>query len=540
MLILPLARKPDWRRPPIISLLLVAASVAAFFGLQRDDDRLYQEAEAYYLESPLPDLEFPAYIAHLEERGRAARARALRRALAQESDKAAARVLASMRGNGRFMERLRAGGVITPGHPAFAEWRQARASFQRRMNRVTSQRLGFIPARPQALDVLAHMFLHGSAGHLVGNMVFLVLVGYVVEAVIGRLFYLGVYLLGGLMAASTFAAVYSHSSAPLVGASGAIAALMGTYVLLFELRRIPFFYTLGFYSGFVRAPAAVMLPVWLGLEAYHLLSGGVSDVAYVAHMGGLAGGALLGLGLRLAAQVDMAFLDRDQREEQDRADMEQGLAHLANLDLDAARERFRALLKRNPDHREALAKLYTVASYRPDSDEYHRLAHRIFALSDNEAATLRFKRDTFRDYTANARPQMRFDPDRFLELAGRLAIGGFPEDAAPMVSSFLEKGKEHPRLPQTLVLLARGFARQDEPERGQRYLAALRERFPDSEEAGEARKMLEEKGTQPGRGTSTRLVAGLRGEEMRYSSGRPHVPFLLADAESLGQGKARG
>ena len=120
-------------------------------------------------------------------------------------------------------------------------------------------------------------------------------------------------------------------------------------------------------------------------------------------------GGLLGAGLRLTGQVDLDFLDRDERAERDTADMERGLEHLGRLELDAARERFQALLERHPGHREALGKLYTVARYEPGGDEYHPLAHRIFALPENNPATLRFKRDTFRDYVATASP--RFKPD---------------------------------------------------------------------------------------------------------------------------------
>jgi len=72
-------------------------------------------------------------------------------------------------------------------------------------------------------------------------------------------------------------------------------------------------------------------------------------------------------------------------------------------------------------------------------------------------------------------------------LAGRLAEGSFPEEAEAMARSFLETGKDHPRLPRTLMLVARGLAHQGEPERARRYREVLQARFPDSEEAGEVR-----------------------------------------------------
>ncbi|MFP4614909.1 MAG: rhomboid family intramembrane serine protease [Thiohalorhabdus sp.] len=489
MLILPLARKPDWRRPPVVTLLVVAVNLAVFFLLQHDDHRHSRASEELYLGSPLPEIELPRYADFLEERGRYGRAREVREAV-EEGPEARAWALWELQGDGRFLEGLHGGEVVAPEDPVHDEWRRARAAFEERLEAVASQRWGFKPAQPAPEDALAHMFLHGGTGHLVGNMVFLVLVGYVVEAVVGGLLFFGVYLLGGLLATGAFAAVYSHSAVPLVGASGAISGLMGAYVVLFGRRRIPFFYSLGFYFDFARAPAVLLLPVWVALEAYQLLFGGVSQVAYVAHIGGLVGGGLLGAGLHAAGRVDLEFLDRDEQEERDTADLEQGLEHLAKLELDAARARFAALLERRPGHREALSNLYTVARYQPHSDEFHRMAHRIFALPENDPATLRFKRETFRDYVATAKPRTRFDPGQFVELASRFATGGYPEEAVPMVDALLRQGRMHPRLPRTLMVVARALTRQGQRERARGYLQALVERFPDAEEALEAQELL--------------------------------------------------
>ena len=85
---------------------------------------------------------------------------------------------------------------------------------------------GFVPEQHSVLSMFTYMFMHGGVGHLVGNMVFLVLVGFALEAALGSLVYLTLYLIGGLGSVLLFWAVYPHSGLPLVGASGAIAALM--------------------------------------------------------------------------------------------------------------------------------------------------------------------------------------------------------------------------------------------------------------------------------------------------------------------------
>jgi membrane associated rhomboid family serine protease len=76
------------------------------------------------------------------------------------------------------------------------------------------------------------MFLHGSAGQLFGNMIFLWIVGCMLEMGLGRLLYTGLYISGGLIAAGGFWLIYMNSKIPVVGASGAIAGLMGAFAVL--------------------------------------------------------------------------------------------------------------------------------------------------------------------------------------------------------------------------------------------------------------------------------------------------------------------
>jgi membrane associated rhomboid family serine protease len=144
------------------------------------------------------------------------------------------------------------------------------------------------------------MFMHGGWGHLLGNMLFLWIFGNNVEDTLGRIRFLAFYILGGLAAtaAQTFVTVQFGSAEdaaiPNVGASGAIAAVLGAYVLLLPWGRVltwvaPIF--------FFEIPAAVYLGIWF---LFQLLIGGVSfvqpeqggGVAYFAHIGGFVFGFL--------------------------------------------------------------------------------------------------------------------------------------------------------------------------------------------------------------------------------------------------------
>lgn len=142
------------------------------------------------------------------------------------------------------------------------------------------------------LGVLVTMFLHGSIAHLFGNMLFLWVFGNNVEDRRGRVRYLLLYLFGGLAATAAHVAVDPQSTVPVVGASGAIAAVIGAYLVSWPKARVK---TIIFF-GFVllrKVEAIWLLLYFLGTQ--FLLVGGDTQVAWAAHVGGFAFGVLVGL-----------------------------------------------------------------------------------------------------------------------------------------------------------------------------------------------------------------------------------------------------
>ena len=153
-----------------------------------------------------------------------------------------------------------------------------------------------------ALSVLTAMFLHGGWLHLLGNLLFLYVFGNNVEDRLGRLRFLGFYLLCGYAATYGFALLDTSSTVPLVGASGAIAGVLGAYLVLFPRARVWSLLTFFFFLP-VRLPAWVVLGSWFLLQALYSAGAGITDatgggVAYVAHVAGFVVGALLVLPLR--------------------------------------------------------------------------------------------------------------------------------------------------------------------------------------------------------------------------------------------------
>jgi len=145
--------------------------------------------------------------------------------------------------------------------------------------------------------LLTSMFLHGGWMHLGGNMLFLWIFGDNMEEELGHLGFLGFYLAGGLLAALAQYAMDPYSMVPVVGASGAIAAVMGGYLLMFPKARVDILVFLIFIIRILPVPAWLMLGLWFGVQ---VLAGAATPtdgggVAYWAH----AGGFVAGLGLTL-------------------------------------------------------------------------------------------------------------------------------------------------------------------------------------------------------------------------------------------------
>jgi len=170
---------------------------------------------------------------------------------------------------------------------------------------------GYVTQGARVETVVTSMFLHGGWMHLAGNMLFLWIFGDNLEDEMGHLPFAGFYLVSGVAAAALQVAADPGSAVPMVGASGAIAGVMGGYLLLFPRARVDVLFIFIIFFRIFAIPAWIVLMVWFGLQ---LFNGAVTPtdeggVAYLAHVGGFAGGLVLALPLWLR-RGGMAFWSR--------------------------------------------------------------------------------------------------------------------------------------------------------------------------------------------------------------------------------------
>lgn len=173
------------------------------------------------------------------------------------------------------------------------------------------ERFGVIPevllhgGHPGSLITpLTSMFLHGGLGHVLGNLWFLFVFGNHLEEALGRARFVGFYLACGLAAAATQVGIDPTSAVPMIGASGAIAGVLGAYIVFFPRARILTFVPVFF---LLEVPAFVYIFLWFALEVVRATfslgaSGAEGGIAFFAHVGGFLAGVALALLLRPRAE----------------------------------------------------------------------------------------------------------------------------------------------------------------------------------------------------------------------------------------------
>ena len=483
MLIIPVSRRPDWRHPPLVTLLLILLNCLIYFGLQGGDEKRAGAAYRYYASSALPAIELPRYVQYLERSGHRREASAASGALALAHWP---EVWMAMEQDAPFMKSLRAGKIIVADENDYPRWRRQRIEFDRLNRAGLVERFGFRPAEPTLAGLIGHMFLHGSFDHLLGNMAILFIVGYMVEEALGKRRYLAFYLLAGIGAAGFDLVFNASRMAPGIGASGAISGVMAMFVALYGMRKIRFFYWVLIYFDFFRAPAIIILPLWMANELYQYLFNHGSHVNYMAHLGGfITGAALIG--------AQRAFGKRRLEAPKQEAPVDPLPGERARIDtllgalrIDEARQALRRLADARPRDLLLLGRYYKVARNAPASEDFHHAAALIFALSDEHPGSAELIHDTFVEYLKLAKPTVRFSVRQLIVLIRRLARAGHADDAERLTRVLARRAPQEEQLPALLLLVAEAFRRADNSSMRDATLSRLQLEFPDSDAAHNA------------------------------------------------------
>lgn len=488
MLIIPFDRPIDWKNPPFVTFALVLINSFVFFFIQHGEQAAYDSARDYYYDSGLAAIELPRI-----------------KALLEDSDEEWIRQLEEVPIDepspwfevaiyeADVLQAIYSHQLLKSDHPDYRQWIKQRQQLEGLLNNITTYGHGLRPAVPEWTDTVSHYFLHASTMHLIGNMFFLITVGFLIEGVLGHGRYLLAYMLMGLGAAAFDLIFDSQRYTPGIGASGAIAGLMGLYTVLYGRRRVQFFFNFFIYFDVRVAPAILLLPFWLGYELYNLALTS-SNVNYLAHAGGLISGTALG-GLLLKYRSDWLqtdFMDhRQQRaEEQDILLRAQSLEK--SLDFKGAAVHYHKLWLAAPSI-ETLAALFRCGKNSPQSPAYASALNG--ALSSNMANQNRplcasiFLDFLDKNWSKNDKPKLSNEQ---YQAGVKLLLDESEVQAADkLIAGMLKHSKHFDKAPQLAMQLSLAYKKQKNQDRAELYLKAIQKYCPQSLEARNATVALE-------------------------------------------------
>ena len=423
MLILPMERTFNIRRPPVVTFLLLIVNVVVFMTTSDNDQEMLLAAIEAYDERELLDSELPLFEAYLKSQSDDANVWGGLESIEDLEGPQRFYLIAQVLTDREYAQYLERN----------SDWftfeqldtlAEKQSIIETYIDQLVYLRFGFIPAEFSFLTMFSSQFLHGDVFHLVGNMVILVLVGLTVEQLLGSFNFLLFYLLSGAIGSAVYGLVHFGSPVTLIGASGAISGLMGMYVAAYGKRPIRFFYWIGVYFNYVKLPALVMLPVWVGKEVFDFLFTD-SNVAYSAHAGGLvAGAALVLVGKSSFARIDAEIIENRDKDREYREDLEYALKLVDHADFPAAKGAIQRLLENHPGDSRALFQWVQLEKAQPATKDYHLATFNYLKSVLPTGSLSKDALSVIRDYWSCAEPGPRIGGQVLAKLINKLIAVG--------------------------------------------------------------------------------------------------------------------
>ncbi|HEY9254980.1 MAG TPA: rhomboid family intramembrane serine protease [Stenotrophomonas sp.] len=482
MLILPLHKPLGWATWPWMTSLLLLVNVLVFFGPQAGDREQMHEAQAYYFSSGLARLELPAYRRYLVDSGRGDEVAGWDEGEDQEASQQLAQASVNDLG---YRAYLQANGVGSD-EADRAQWQSLRSDYDQRLDRIFTLRHMQRSSEWSPRRMLSAAFLHADAGHLIGNMLFLIALGLLLEGAIGAWWLLAVYVVGayGSSAASVLWRWGEYGGG--LGASGAIAAMMGAFCAVWGRQPVRFFYWFGIVFDYVRAPAILLLPLWLGWEVFNLLTDKDAGVAFEAHAGGLVTGALMGALLVWQRQTRPAFLaDAPPSQRDDR--WERAQRHLGRMENAEAEALLGELAAEQPRSFEIALARYRVARNGGQRGASQRHALTLLRLAAHDATQVQAQWGVAQTLAAEG---ATLPAEVRAALVAQWTGLGLLQEAEQLLALPGEAASPETQA-QLWLKLALAQGAQGQPQQQQRLLTRLLTDFPDQPQAAKARFLLD-------------------------------------------------
>jgi membrane associated rhomboid family serine protease len=348
------------------------------------------------------------------------------------------------------------GEIIPAGSADFQIWNGLFQEFKYRIDHYIFRQWGFVPAQFNFPKIFSSIFLHGGWMHLIGNMLFLWLAGAVLEQDIGWKKFLALYLVFGLAAALFHYSLDPGSQAPCIGASGAIAGLMGAFLIRFYKTKIVFLFFMilfvRFFTKKFRVPAYICIPLWFLDQLLSAKSGLNVGVAFGAHIGGFVVGACMIIVLQSAEWIPPAnpegdeedFIKASLKKVQNLENREEIIRNATTNDL----ETLLAIVRVEPDNSAAMMALARIqfesGAVNDSAVSFNRALDMALSSQDTENTTLIYtaikRRELMKSLTRENILRLEKHFERLQEF----------EDAVRLILLYIVKFPQDPERPKMI------------------------------------------------------------------------------------------
>lgn len=481
---LPFDRKPDWRNPPYVTLILILINSVIFILYQTNDTEKFNEAYNYYTDSKLPEFEIPQYINYLKKNSHIKEASKIKEVLYDKNTdhNNLQMIIFDMLADGGFKKALEQNKIITPDNKKFAQWKQLRDIFSLKLNAIPGYHFALFASEPKYLSFLTFQFLHADWSHLIGNMIFLFIFGFVLESALNRPMYLISYLLAGVGSGFFYVFLDPNSAAATIGASGSISGLVGMYTVIFAFRKIRFFYYILFYFNYVKAPAIILLPLWLIYEL-SLQFWGPANINNIAHIGGLLTGVVIAFIIKhFTKLVNLNYVNEIDDVKTYNTDYDKALDLVSKLEFEQATKILEKLHESDPSNVEVQFQLYNIAKHNPTSEQFHRHARNLLSMTVPNENNIKMLHTVYTEYSHTAKPP-KLSANLLFTLATKFADSPYIAEAETIILFLLNKRPEFEKIPNGLALLVKTYKNLDNQSKINKYFEILKNNYPNSIEA---------------------------------------------------------
>lgn len=490
------SEKLRWKYLPLGLCILVAFQLLGFSLFQYNDVSYRQKATEYYFKSNLHKIEFPIYIRYLQ------------RYLANNSSyhrfvEIADGIMSNQelywmqRYDPLFQECLNTNECLPDNSLYAVKWQELRREYLRLLKKDSVESFAFKSATPSITTAVASIFMSSDIVQLLVNIAFLVMMGIMLESLLGFAGILISYLVCGMSALAFYCILVPYSSMPILTTSGAVVGLLFITVILGSGSKLRLNYYTRHGLHYVQMSGQLLIPLWILAQFLLFTIGSVNSANLIPQVGGmiagLVGGLFIKTGFMKNKSMEPIIYAEAKRSDFFQSKFNEAINQISLANDEAGKAILMRLLQQYPQNREVYFQLFNLLKKSPQSQDYHNIVFKIFALHDNSKATIAMKNQVFKHYQVFAKPSMHFDAEVFLSLLQKFRESGYWDDAEKILHILIKKvgdGIFAEELAQEQWLLAQSYLKRNNKGECDKILASILELFPQTESAKQVRNQL--------------------------------------------------